>query len=116
MSFGDYIEEKIGEILGRLFGVLVVIIFLLFYGIDGFYIFILGSLMVGVDIIWLVGDYYKLKKRGEKILELVASLDEKYLIAEVIPKPRSIYTYPYYQAIKVACREYVERFAHEIKK
>lgn len=132
MSFGDYIEEKIGEILGRLFGVLVVIIFLLFYGIDGFYIFILGSLMVGVDIIWLVGDYYKLKKRGEKILELVASLDEKYLIAEVIPKPRSIYTYPYYQAIKVACknmndkigklekeileyREYVESFAHEIK-
>ena len=72
------------------------------------------------------------KKKALQMIRSCNDLEEKYYISEMMPKDNSIEGYPYYYALKEACKamndkisnieknerdyqEYIESFAHEIK-
>lgn len=85
-----------------------------------------------IFVIYFCFDYWKMKKEYQKIIQTINELEEKYLIAEVLPKPHCLKNKAYYEALKIACKamndkitkleneaieyqEYIESFAHEIK-
>lgn len=92
-----------------------------------------------LDGIWILGmvvylfvSYLMKKKEYDEIISIVDNLDEKYLIAEILKKPKNLKNKAYYYALKKACKsmndkivdlesdikdyhDYVESFAHEIK-
>ena len=85
-----------------------------------------------INLLYLFFIYLMKKKRALQIINSCNELEEKYYISEMMPKDNSIEGYPYYYALKEACKamndkisnieknerdyhEYIESFAHEIK-
>ncbi len=132
VNFLAFLEEKISVLLLHLVFLLFVIMTLMFSQTHGFYIVLLLGLFVLCEGAVLVVTYMREKKEYDRIVALTDGLEEKYYVAEVLPKPRDIRGAAYYYALKEACRamngrigaleteqreyrEYVESFVHEIK-
>ena len=128
----DYIEEKIGAIIFLIFYLIILGLFLWIFEVPVVIIFIFVLVYLLAFIIFLLISYLRFKKNSEKIIKEVDDLEEKYLISEIIRKPKSIENLGYYYALKEACKamndkitnidnerkdyqEYIESFAHEIK-
>ena len=131
MKFTDYIEERILFILLNI--VLMVffsLVLLLFEHSGG----ILPVLLIWILIVttYLVVDYRKIKKQNESLVKLIDNLDKKFLIGELIQKPKNLSNQAYYYALKKACKSmadeitkikderndyqaYIESWIHEIK-
>lgn len=128
----DYIEEKIGIIIFLVFYLLFLVLFLWLFQVPGLIIVVFALVYLLVFIVFFVVNYWKEKKNCQNIVKEVDNLEEKYLISEIIRKPKSIENLGYYYALKEACKamndkitnidnerkdyqEYIESFAHEIK-
>ena len=128
----DYIEEKIGAIIFLIFYLIILGLFLWIFEVPVVIIFIFVLVYLLAFSIFLLISYLRFKKNSEKIIKEVDDLEEKYLISEIIRKPKSIENLGYYYALKEACKamndkitnidnerkeyqEYIESFAHEIK-
>lgn len=128
----QYIEEKIWLILLYFTFIFVQFIFSFLLGLDLFLMFTLFICSMILLIIYLVFDYKKIKKQNKKIEELVDNLEEKYLVSEVIKRPKRIEDKGYYYALKKSSKamndeiakinhkyqdykEYIESFVHEVK-
>ena len=128
----DYIEEKIGAIIFLIFYLIILGLFLWIFEVPVVIIFIFVLVYLRAFSIFLLISYLRFKKNSEKIIKEVDDLEEKYLISEIIRKPKSIENLGYYYALKEACKamndkitnidnerkeyqEYIESFAHEIK-
>ena len=128
----EYIEEKIGIIIFLVFYLLFLVLFLWLFQVPGLIIIVFALVYLLVFIGFFVVNYWKEKKNYQNIVMEVDNLDEKYLISEIIRKPKSIENLGYYYALKEACKamndkitnidnerkdyqEYIESFAHEIK-
>lgn len=128
----DYIEEKIGIIIFLVFYLLFLVLFLWLFQVPGLIIVVFALVYLLVFIVFFVVNYWKEKKNYQNIVKEVDNLEEKYLISEIIRKPKSIENLGYYYALKEACKtmndkitnidnerkeyqEYIESFAHEIK-
>lgn len=127
-----YLEEKIGLIL---FCILFVFIQFVFGYLLGFDISVLLFLFLSCTLLlisYLFISYKKIKKQSLKIKTLIDDLEEKYLITEVLTKPKDIKSSAYYYVLKKATksmndeisklehkyqdyREYIESFVHEVK-
>lgn len=127
-----YLEEKIGLIL---LYILFIFIQFAFGYLLGFDISVMLSLFIFCTLLlvsYLIISYRKLIKQVQKIRTLTDNLEEKYLIAEVLTKPKDIKSSAYYYALKKATksmndeisklehkygdyREYIESFVHEVK-
>ena len=127
-----YLEEKIGLIL---LYILFIFIQFAFGYLLGFDISVMLSLFIFCTLLlvsYLIISYRKLIKQVQKIRTLTDNLEEKYLIAEVLTKPKDIKSNAYYYALKKATksmndeisklehkygdyREYIESFVHEVK-
>lgn len=128
----SYIEEKIGTIIFLIFYLLILGLFLWIFAVPGVIILIFVLVYLLAFSIFFIVSYLRFKKNSEDIIKEVDELEEKYLISEIISKPKSIENYGYYYALKEACKamndkvtcidnerqeyqEYIESFAHEIK-
>ncbi len=132
MMFLDYLEEKIFYIIISLVFTLFLSIYLLLIGVNASLIILLAILIIVFIFISLLVSYLLIKKRYEKIVNLVDSLDEKYLIKEVIDKPKNLENKAYYYALDKACKalndklsevenskneylDFLDSFIHEVK-
>ena len=104
MIFLEYLEEKIFFIIASLLFILFLGIYLLLIGTDLGVIILLVILIIIFIFIYLAVSYFFIKKRYKKIITLVDSLDEKYLIKEVIDKPKDLENKAYYYALDKACK------------
>lgn len=132
MTIFSYLESKIFYILFQISTIMIISLFLELAQIPFIYIL----LMVSIALLFLFGylffDYQIKKQKYLHIINLVDSLDEKYMIAEIIPKSSNIENKAYIHALKCACKsmndkisylenknldyqEYIESFTHEIK-
>lgn len=132
MKFNIFLEDKIFYILFQLTMIIIISLFMVAASIPLFYVFLIIMISLIALIIYLMIDYLILKKKYNQIVDLVDSLDEKYFISEIIPRSLNLENKAYIYALKKACksmndkvsnlekenldyREYIERFAHEIK-
>lgn len=127
-----YIEEKIWLILFYILFIFIQLVFSYLLGFEMSVMFLLFLISALLLIIYLFFDYRKIKKQSIKIKSLTDNLEEKYLISEVLKKPKDIKGEAYYYALKKASksmndeisklehkyqdyREYIESFVHEVK-
>ena len=132
MMFLEYLEEKIFYIIISLVFTLLLSIYLLLIGIDSSVVILLAILIIVFIFISLLISYLLIKKRYKKIVNLVDSLDEKYLIKEVIDKPKNLENRAYYYVLDKACKalndklsdvenskeeylDFLDSFIHEVK-
>ena len=132
MMFLEYLEEKIFFIISSLLFTILLSIYLLLIGINVGIVILLAILIIAFILISLLVSYILIKKKYVKIVNLVDSLDEKYLIKEVIDKPKNLENKAYYYALDKACKalndklsevenskeeylDFVDSFIHEIK-
>ena len=132
MMFLEYLEEKIFFIIISLVFTLLLSIYLLLIGIDSSVVILLAILIIIFIFISLLISYLLIKKRYKKIVNLVNFLDEKYLIKEVIDKPKNLENRAYYYALDKSCKalndklsevenskeeylDFLDSFIHDIK-
>ena len=132
MMFLEYLEEKIFFIIISLVFTLLLSIYLLLIGVDTSIVILLAILIIVFIFISLLISYLLIKKRYKKIVNLVDSLDEKYLIKEVIDKPKNLENRAYYYALDKSCKalndklsevenskeeylDFLDSFIHDIK-
>ena len=128
----NYIEEKIGLILWYLTFILLQLVIMFVLDMDtNFLIFSLFLYLILLSI-YLIVSYLLETKKNRKIKRLVDELDEKYLVSELIKKPKNLENEAYYYVLKKATKamndkitelehkyqdyeEYIETFVHEVK-
>lgn len=132
MKFSYFLEEKIVYLLANISLLFFLSIYLFFLEIPLLFLIVLIILYLGIMFSYLIVEFQITKKKYNEIVHLVDSLEEKYLITDVITKPNKISDRAYYYALKKACKEmndkisnieeksreyqeYIESFAHEIK-
>ena len=132
MMFLEYLEEKIFFIIISLVFTILLSIYLLLIVITDTVVLLLVQLIIVFIFISLISNYFIIKKRYKKIVNLVDSLDEKYLIKEVIKKPKNLENRAYYYALDKSCKalndklseienskneylDFLDSFIHEIK-
>ena len=132
MTFTSFLEEKIGSIIFYLLFLFILFILLFLLNISLNIVILLEVILVIIFIVYLLIDYYRLKKKQLKIISLVDELDEKYLILNVLNKPKELGNQGFYYALQKSSKamndkindilkekqdyqEYIESFTHEIK-
>ncbi len=127
-----YLEQRIWSIIFYLSFLIVLSIFLLIVGISVSLIVLLVVTLISIYIVFLILEYYNKKKHHDEIIKIVDDLEEKYLLSEIIKKPKSLENEAYYYALKKASiamnnkiseinskykdyEDYIESFVHEIK-
>lgn len=132
MRFSSFLEEKISFVLFQASFIFILDFLLILHNVNKVFILFLSLFLVFYNIFYLTLSFLIIKKEYTNIVNLVDNLDDKYLISEVLAKPRSIINKAYFYALKSACKsmndkvsnlelekedyeEYVEAFAHEIK-
>ena len=128
----DYIEEKIGLILWYSIFILLQLVIMFLLDMDTSFLALSFILYVVLLFIYLLTSYFLQKKKNRKIKNIVDELDEKYLVSELITKPKHLENEVYYYALKKATKamnnkltemehkyqnyeEYIETFVHEVK-
>ena len=132
MKFLNFIEEKIFFILFEVSFIFIISLFLIVNKINIYLILLFAFLLIIYVLGYLFLEYLKIKQKEKQIKKLIDDLEEKYLIIEILPKPKEIVNQAYYYSLKKACKamndkisnleseqldfkEYVESFGHEIK-
>lgn len=84
MKFKEFLKEKISTIFLLAFAIVTIEIFLLIYNV-GIYIKIYISIIIILTYCMdVIIEYYKKKSFYDKLLNNLNSLDQKYLISEII--------------------------------
>lgn len=129
---GRYLEEHAGSILFQIFLMLVLGSYLLATGTRPEAIVWIIVIWVVIAGVYLGGGYYSKKRRYEKVMDIFDHLQEKYLFAEIIPKPQSTMERLYFDCSRGAnkamldrieslslsgreYKEYIESWIHEVK-
>ncbi|MCI8575383.1 MAG: HAMP domain-containing histidine kinase [Bacilli bacterium] len=132
MKFMDYIEEKITFVLFQISFLIILSLLLKSLSINLSLIFLIDIIFFLLIFLYLGFEYLRLSKKNRQIEKMVNDLEEKYLIAEVLPESKNLENQAYQKAIKIACKamndkisrlekekedyqEYIESFVHEIK-
>lgn len=132
MSFSRFLIDKIMFVLLNVVLCFLLSCFLLFIGNEMNEVFLIIIFWVFIFVIYLLFTYFKDKKRFNRLMKIVDSLDHKYLIAEIMAKPEKNSELIYYNILKKATksmndeigqvrrsqndyREYIEEWVHEIK-
>lgn len=132
MKFIDYVEEKIWFIIFQIIVVFLITIYFKLFGLPTNALIILDLIWGFITVTYVIVSYLFEKKEYENIVSIVDRLDEKYLIAEILKRPKNFKNKAFYYALKKACksmndkivdletnlkeyRDYVESFVHEVK-
>lgn len=132
MTFSKFLEEKIINIIFYLIFLFILFIFFFLLNISLNILILIITVLVFIFVIYLLIDYYRLKQKQLDIIDVVDSLDEKYLILNVLKKPKTLENQGFYYALQKSSKamndkindilkerldyqEYIESFTHEIK-
>ncbi len=132
MKLSKYLKDKINYILGFIIYCMVIIAYANAMEVNRNVTIIITSISFLFFIIGLLFNFYKKNKYIKNIEKIMDNLQEKYLISEVIEKPRMEENLAYYRILKRAnksmlenvtavrkaqkdYKEYIESWVHEIK-
>lgn len=132
MKFIDYIEERIWFVIFQVSIAFLITVYFKLFNLPTGAIVILDVIWILIVFVYLMISYKLEKKESEEIISIVDNLEEKYLISEILKKPKNLKNVAYYYALKRACKsmndkivgleselkdyqDYIESFAHEIK-
>ena len=132
MKFIDFIKEKVLTILLLTFALITIEIFLMAYAVDNFIKIYIPVVIIVLYFLSIIVEYYKKKKFYENLYKTLDSLEEKYLIAEIIENPNflegkilkdivlqinksMLENVNKYKYLQEDYKEYIELWIHEIK-
>lgn len=128
----DYIEEKIWLILWYITCILTTLAIMFLLGIDITFLIFYFVLYCILLVVYIIVSHCFIKKKNKEIKNIVDELEEKYLVTELLKKPKNLENEAYYYALKKSTKamndkisqlehkyqeyeEYIESFVHEIK-
>lgn len=132
MTLNEYLSDRMGRISLQLLCALLAAVFL---AVTGTQIGVIAILLVALLLIFALSElsnFLSQRARLQELERIMEGLDEKYLFADCVPKPKSPYERRLFgltrragqdmvgavsaaQAAQREYREYVERWVHEIK-
>lgn len=132
MKLSEYIKDKINYILALAIYLIIISTYLKAINLTYLTIFIVIFITFTFFILAFLLSYYKTSKYFRNIEKTMDKLPEKYLITEILQKPRSAEKLAYYRILKRAnksmlenvtdikekqkdYKEYIESWVHEIK-
>lgn len=132
MKLSEYIKDKINYILALAIYLIIISTYLKAINLTYLTIFIVIFITFTFFILAFLLSYYKTSKYLRNIEKTMDKLPEKYLITEILQKPRSAEKLAYYKILKRAnksmlenvtdikekqkdYKEYIESWVHEIK-
>ena len=132
MDFKLFFKEKAITILLLLFGIITIEIFLMAYNVGMFIKIYIPLIIMGLYMISIIIEYFKIKKFYDNLLKILEELDEKYLITEIIKTPNFLEGKIFkntleqidksmlenvnkYKYMTEDYKEYIELWIHEIK-
>lgn len=132
MRFIDFIKEKVLTILLLTFALITIEIFLMAYVVDNFIKIYIPVVIIVLYFLSITVEYYKKKKFYKNLYKTLDSLEEKYLIAEIIDNPNflegkilkdiilqtdksMLENVNKYKYLQEDYKEYIELWIHEIK-
>lgn len=132
MNGKQYVKNQLPILLLHLCGILGVSLFLIANDCTLSGIVFLAALWLVVVVCYLTAAFFSRKKRLNQLLFLTEQLDERYLIAELMPVPEKAEEQVFYQILKLAeasmlekieqagraqkaYQEYIEQWIHEIR-
>lgn len=132
MKLSEYIKDKINYILALAIYLIIISTYLKAINLTYLTIFIVIFITFTFFILAFLLSYYKTSKYLRNIEKTMDKLPEKYLITEILQKPRSAEKLAYYRILKRAnksmlenvtdikekqkdYKEYIESWVHEIK-
>ena len=132
MKLSEYIKDKINYILALATYIIIISTYLKAINLTYLTIFIVIFITFTFFILAFLLSYYKTSKYLRNIEKTMDKLPEKYLITEILQKPRSAEKLAYYRILKRASKsmlenatdikekqkdykEYIESWVHEIK-
>ena len=132
MKFSDYISDNKIVLLVCMAGGLFFSILLFSFGINVSELILLWICFMGIFFFTIVCGYLKQRNRIQHLLVSLDSLDQKYLIAEIVDKPKTELEQVYFRLLKTALKamtdevsearrlnmeykDFIEQWIHEIK-
>lgn len=132
MRFSKYIKDKVNYILGFIVYCMIIIAYTSAMQVDKDVSIVIITISLIFFVSGFIINYWKKNKYIKNIENIMDGLDEKYLISEVIKKPKREENLAYYKLLKRAnksmlenvtevrnaqkeYKEYVESWVHEIK-
>lgn len=132
MKISEYIKDKINYILALAIYIIIISTYLKAISLTYSTIFIVIFITFTFFVLAFLISYYKTSKYLKNIEKTMDKLPEKYLITEILQKPRSAEKLAYYRILKRAnksmlenvtdikekqkdYKEYIESWVHEIK-
>ncbi|QZY55167.1 sensor histidine kinase [Crassaminicella profunda] len=132
MKLKDYLKERFSCLLINFIGFFSLVCILLLLDIKGNVIFSILILWFFPLMSYILIEYMKAKKHYNHMEGLLESLDEKYLLSEIMQKPTCLEEKLFYEILRICnksmhehvneyknlqleYREYIETWVHEIK-
>lgn len=127
-----WFKNQIPVLLIHIFGIVALGCFLLVCNLETSAVLLIGFVWLAVLTLWLTVQYHLRKKELNTILTMAETLDERYLIAELLPHSDRAEDQVYHQILKLAeksmlekleetqrerkeYKEYIEQWVHEVK-
>ena len=108
MKFTKYIKDKINYILGFILYSIIIIAYANAIEVDRNFIIVLTVISFAFCGVGLLVSYWKKNRYIKNIENIMDSLEEKYLISEIIKKPRGQENLVYYNILKRANKSMLE--------
>lgn len=108
MKFTQYIKDKINYILGFIVYSIIIIAYANAIEVDRNFIIVLTVISFAFCGVGLLVNYWKKNRYIKNIENIMDGLEEKYLISEIIKKPREQENLAYYNILKRANKSMLE--------
>ena len=132
MKLVDYIKDNLIFLIINFMIIFILSIGLLASNVSYQLIFLLIVIWVGPFLSYMIIDFRRKKKYFDNVLSICENLDKKFLLSEVIEKPKNLNEYliydilketnksmrdnvNYYKNMQNDYKEYIETWVHEIK-
>ncbi|RDY25394.1 sensor histidine kinase [Romboutsia weinsteinii] len=132
MNVGQYLSKRTGVIFLNILALIVLSIFLFSVGNTFEVIKIILITWCIVLATYLYYEYISMSKYFKEIRQYIENTDKKYILSEIIEKPKYIEEVPYYEILRKSSKsmreeiniikkqqkdykEYIEKWIHEVK-
>ncbi|MGG7165570.1 sensor histidine kinase [Clostridium ihumii] len=132
MSIKEYLKNRIGVISLNVISMITLSIFLFSVG-NAFNVIKIIVIVWGIGLaVYLMLEYRDINKIFKDVNKYIENIDKKYLLSEVVDRPKYIEAVPYYEMLKMSSKsmreeintikeqrkdykEYIEKWIHEVK-
>lgn len=108
MRFINYIKDKINYILGFMVYCLLILLYAYAMQVDKNFILVMITISCLFFLIGFLVTYWRKNKYITSIEKIIDGLQEKYLLSEVMDKPRREENLAYYRILKKANKSMLE--------